>query len=293
MFTLIMPAYNEEKYVREAVESVLLQSQRDFELIAVDDGSEDSTGEILRDLAALDSRITVLSPGRVGKVAALNQAAEIARGKWIYFIGADDFLPPDALEDWTSLVAGVDPNQRVAARGRLKMTSDLKKYDGLVLPKSLKVRNFSGPLALQSQALFATILPIPETLPNEDTWWTLCIEHFATEMHFTEDIIVNYRVHQGNSISRTTGFSTFNEKYHDRQASVGLFLSRFRPRLTSVNIANLVRRIEIEEMRYSGRSLQILTVKGVGLNDRIRALVFSNPQLYRLKILLDRYVLGH
>ncbi len=95
--TLIMPAYNIEAYVARAVESVQNQTLRDWELIAVDDGSSDRTGQILDRLAERDWRIEVVHTENRGAAAARNLALERARGRYIHFLDGDDWVEPAML----------------------------------------------------------------------------------------------------------------------------------------------------------------------------------------------------
>lgn len=98
--TVIMPAYNAEKYIEGSVRSVLDQSFSDLHLIVVSDGSTDATEEILRRIARSDARLEVLSVPNGGPAAARNRALEHADGSadYILFMDADDRLLPDAAE---------------------------------------------------------------------------------------------------------------------------------------------------------------------------------------------------
>jgi hypothetical protein len=92
-----MAAYNVERYVGEAVESVLAQTFSDFELVVVDDGSTDSTPAILDRYTAEDSRIRVIRQRNAGMVTALNVGCGVARGALIARLDADDVALPDRL----------------------------------------------------------------------------------------------------------------------------------------------------------------------------------------------------
>ncbi len=98
-----MPAYNVDQYVRRAVESLQNQTLRDFELLVVDDGSKDRTGQILDTMAERDYRITVFHTPNGGAPAARNLALDNAHGTFIYFMDADDWAEPRMLEDMVAL----------------------------------------------------------------------------------------------------------------------------------------------------------------------------------------------
>ena len=96
--SVYMPAYNVAAYVHESVQSVLSQTFTDFELIIVDDGSTDSTVEILKELSAKDKRIKLFNQPHVGVSSASNFAIEQARGEFIARVDADDVAMPKRLE---------------------------------------------------------------------------------------------------------------------------------------------------------------------------------------------------
>lgn len=97
--TVIMPAYNVDRYIRRAVESLQRQSFEDWELLVVDDGSSDRTGQILDNMAARDIRITVIHQENAGAPRARNAALDKAHGRYVLFMDADDWAEPHMLED--------------------------------------------------------------------------------------------------------------------------------------------------------------------------------------------------
>lgn len=96
--SVAMAAYNSERFLAEAIESVLAQTHSDFELIIVDDGSKDRTAEILAHYAARDSRIVVLHQENQGIAGACNRAIFAARNELVSKIDSDDRMLPNRLE---------------------------------------------------------------------------------------------------------------------------------------------------------------------------------------------------
>lgn len=92
-----MPVYNTEKYIAEAINSVLVQTLVDWELIIVNDGSTDSSLQILEKFAALDKRIIIINQVNGGLSAARNTGLNVAKGEYIYFLDSDDEIIPSAL----------------------------------------------------------------------------------------------------------------------------------------------------------------------------------------------------
>lgn len=97
LVTVIIPSYNSAKLVCGAVDSILTQSFQDFEVIIVDDGSEDDTGDVIRPYLS-DSRIRYIYQSNLGLPSARNAGAKRSRGDYLAFLDADDFLATNALE---------------------------------------------------------------------------------------------------------------------------------------------------------------------------------------------------
>lgn len=96
--SVIMPVYKVEKYVGKAIESVLNQTLKELELLAVDDGSPDNSGAICDTYALRDHRLRVIHQENQGAPIARNTALDLATGKYVYFIDSDDWIEPDMLE---------------------------------------------------------------------------------------------------------------------------------------------------------------------------------------------------
>lgn len=95
MISVILPAYNAQRFLPEAIRSILEQTYREFELLIVDDGSTDDTLEIARRLAAGDSRIRVIAAEHSDLAGALNRGIAEARYEWIARMDADDIAHPE------------------------------------------------------------------------------------------------------------------------------------------------------------------------------------------------------
>lgn len=91
--SIIIPVYNAEKYLHRSIGSILRQEFLSFELILVDDGSTDSSPEVCDYYANNDQRVVVYHQNNMGASSARNQGIEIAKGKWVIFVDADDELP--------------------------------------------------------------------------------------------------------------------------------------------------------------------------------------------------------
>jgi len=97
LISIVMPVWNGERYLAEAIQSILDQTFREFEFIILDDGSTDGTPEILTRYASGDSRIRVIRLGHEGIVTALNRGVAESRAAWIARMDADDISHPERL----------------------------------------------------------------------------------------------------------------------------------------------------------------------------------------------------
>ena len=98
MFTVVMPVYNHEDYVDQAIRTVRDQAFQDWELIIVDDGSTDRSGEIIDRHAGAEARIRAVHQTNTGQAAARNNAIALARGRWMAYIDSDDKYMPQTLQ---------------------------------------------------------------------------------------------------------------------------------------------------------------------------------------------------
>ena len=97
MISVIMPCYNADHYIRQALDSVAGQSYSDWECVCTDDGSTDETGRILDLYAERDGRFRIIHQKNQGEGAARNSALAASRGEWIVFLDADDILNKNLL----------------------------------------------------------------------------------------------------------------------------------------------------------------------------------------------------
>lgn len=90
-YSIIIPAYNAEKYIEQCIRSVLAQTCTDYEIFVLDDGSADRTGEIIKEMAELYPAISFLRIPHSGAGAARNEGVRRTSGRYIIFLDADDY----------------------------------------------------------------------------------------------------------------------------------------------------------------------------------------------------------
>lgn len=143
---VVMPVYNSERYLSEAISSILRQTYRNFVLIAVDDGSTDSSSDLLRSVSAIDKRIVVLSKRNEGASAARNAALEYIEAArdfdLVCFFDSDDVVRPDFLETYVLLMKAYDADYVVA--GFLRWFKNVETHISQVEETSYLLNSFES-----------------------------------------------------------------------------------------------------------------------------------------------------
>ena len=127
LISFIIPVYNVEKYLAQCIESVLVQSHDNIEIILVDDGSTDKSGEICDNFSKTDNRVRVIHQENRGASAARNAGLGIAKGNYIAFIDSDDYVSPSMAEKLLDAISKTDSD---LAMCNFAYTDELGKRDG-------------------------------------------------------------------------------------------------------------------------------------------------------------------
>lgn len=106
--SVVIPVYNVEDFLAECLDSIVNQTLDDIEIICVNDGSKDSSLDILNDYASRDERITVIDQENGGHAVATNRGMELATGKYLFLMDSDDILDLNALEETYKLAEEKD-----------------------------------------------------------------------------------------------------------------------------------------------------------------------------------------
>ena len=98
VLSLLIPIYNVECYLRECIDSAVAQTLKDIEIICINDGSTDSSPDIIREYMERDVRVKMIDKANSGYGDSMNRGLDMARGKYVGILESDDFMEPDALE---------------------------------------------------------------------------------------------------------------------------------------------------------------------------------------------------
>ncbi len=210
--SILLPAYNSEQYLEEAVRSVLRQTHRNFELIAINDGSTDCTGKILASLAKEDSRIRVITQENLGMGESLNRAAEIARYDWLVRMDADDVMHPNRLarqlaflSERPDLVLSSTPVRYIDSYGKVigQNRSDYAFAENVrnALRKNELV-GFAHPAAIVRRDVFRTVGGYRSQFwPCDDLdLWGRILDVHPNGFLIQDEHLMFYRIH-GDSVS--------------------------------------------------------------------------------------------
>jgi glycosyltransferase involved in cell wall biosynthesis len=256
LVSVVMPNFNKGPYVAEAVRSVLTQTLSDFELVAVDDASTDSSRSLLEDLASTDSRLKlVLHSSKRGPSAARNTGIRAASGAYVALIDSDDVYSPTWLEH--GLEALSEDDRKVVysdwwvmgRRGRrIRSSRPHPRKSGLMfsgfLLQSLEVNT----AIMAPRECFLRIGLYDESIPwGEDYDMVLRLAQQYPFVYLDEEAY-GYRLHPGNSWKR---FSR-EQMYAYKASTLERHLSLEGDRLTPQER----REVETTVLSYHARSGQ-------------------------------------
>lgn len=131
LVSIIIPVYNVENYLREAVESIINQTYNNLEIFLVDDGSKDNSGKICDEYLDVDKRIKVIHKKNGGLSSARNVAMDVMNGEYVFFHDSDDIVAKDIIEAYVKLC---DENDADIVMGTtFEFIGELKKYPSVTI----------------------------------------------------------------------------------------------------------------------------------------------------------------
>jgi glycosyltransferase involved in cell wall biosynthesis len=214
--SVIMPVYNGERFIEQAIDSLLEQSFQDWELVVIDDGSTDTTPQILHQYP--DERIKVIRQKNSGEAGARNTGLKHINGEYMAFLDADDLYLPNALEDLSSFL---DQNPRygvVFSDGYIFDHQDRPLMRLTEVRPGIYTGNILDPLVMSPSVISVPVctmtrvshirkydLHFDETNNLIGTDWDFWIRLAVhVEFGYLDKVTCKYRVHTTN-ITKTTG----------------------------------------------------------------------------------------
>ena len=213
--SVIMPVYNADDYIVEAIETVLSQTLRDFELICVDDGSTDKSVEIIKSFAKKDDRVKLFEMSHIGVSTARNKGLLKSQGEYVIFLDADDFYEDTLLEKLYN--AAKENNLDIVAtdfdlydnkKDRF-IKSPEEEHGNIYAGGTVASKNEFPDFILQSTTgyvwnkLFKSafikekeILFAPELYVFEDVYFVCCALSLADRVSRVQEVLVHHRIYQ-------------------------------------------------------------------------------------------------
>ena len=200
--SVIVPVYNAEKYVHRCIDSILVQTFTDFELLLINDGSKDKSGTICDEYAAKDSRVRVFHKKNGGVSSARNVGLDNAKGIWVAYVDSDDWVTNDYLKNLLS-----------HTQGKIDLVVSFPTY----IYRDGTSKKVEYPSKLVNENNFEDIFVEHSMHQNTSPWSKLfrreLIERFnirfCEEMHIGEDLLFlyTYMIHTVNIyISKDTDY---------------------------------------------------------------------------------------
>lgn len=216
MISVIVPVYNVEKYIERCVESVLAQTHKEFELILVDDGSTDLSGEICEKLKTKDNRIRVFHQENKGLSAARNKGLIEAAGEYITYIDSDDYVDAFYLEVLHQNAVQYHADISVCGYQRVwENNKTQKRENGSEKVSLYSGRDAAAEIVEKSRSSMITawgklyhhslreLLLYPEGKVHEDEFVTYKVLYTAKKVVETGQLLYYY-FQRGNSITNDT-----------------------------------------------------------------------------------------
>ena len=216
--SVIIPTYNCDRYLSQAIDSVLNQTIEDYELVVIDDGSTDNTAQVMKQYEADKSirqhrqqSIRYIRQSNQGVAVARNHGIQLARGQLVAFLDADDWLVPTKLQhQWAIFEARPDVGmvhsgwQRVDAQGQMLM--DVKPWldcPHLDLEQWLQWKPvLPSAMMFRKEWLFKADGFDPHFPPAEDTDLVLRLAAMGCQTAWLEEITVYYRQHDESAMHK-------------------------------------------------------------------------------------------
>lgn len=217
-FSVIIPVYNVEAYLRDCLDSVLNQTFSDWEAICVNDGSTDRSALILDEYASKDERIVVVAQANSGTAAARNVGLKVAKGDYIFFLDSDDWLESNALQ---SIADQLDGEDVLCFSGR-RYFEESKEYhqadqlserqyksgmdyynDNALLPRDFAfvcvvLRVYKRSFVIGHQLFF------DDDVSYEDNLWVPIVLYYADSVKVIPDALYVYRIRTGSKMSEAS-----------------------------------------------------------------------------------------
>lgn len=246
-FSIIVPVYGVENFIRQCIDSILSQTYSDFELILVDDGSKDSSPSICDEYARVDKRVRVIHKLNGGLVSARKAGAEVATGEFIACVDGDDWVEPNYLELLGKIADFHNPDvicfgyrevfmekhndYNTGFSEGLMKRDDIEKnifpiliesYEGRTFVPSIWSKAFKRDIYINQQLSVANEIKI-----GEDQACTRPIIYNAKSLYCCNEILYNYRFNNTSMTKMRKSFDLLGPKMIGQHFASAMDISEF------------------------------------------------------------------
>lgn len=226
LVSVIVPVYNVENYLRECLDSIVAQTYRNIEVILIDDGSKDSSGEICDEYADKDNRIKVIHKENGGVSAARNTGLDVAKGEWISYVDSDDYIEDTMLETLICLAKENDVElamcsfKDISECENVTQENDIRIFSKDELIYNYVVRNTDyciteGIWDRIYKRVLVDGLRFKNDRINLDILYTMEVFTRAHKALYTSEKLYNYRAgREGNITGRKTTIDSIKDKIY-------------------------------------------------------------------------------
>lgn len=289
---MVIPVYNEINYIYDCLNSFesFDSTIYSLEIIVVDDFSEDDTYNFVKSkIHKFKNKVVLYRNVSKGKVNAYNLGVSYMSGDYLLLIGGDDLIVSTEIANRISIIKSDSPSISLC---KIKTFSKNKRFDNIVYPKNNDKGASSGGAMVMNRKMVDLAFPIPNTLPNEDTWLKIFIDINIPHIFHHPVVGLFYRIHQGNSVKLNSSFEHYSKLISDRNKAYSLFLDNYDGALGVEQRDFLIYKAKLEACRYSGRFLKIIFMRKVGFRDKISSLLLSNSFFYSIRSFAYKFLAG-
>ncbi|MEH2191983.1 MAG: glycosyltransferase [Nostoc sp.] len=225
LVSIIIPCYNAELFLYQTIESVFSQTFADYEIILIDDGSTDGTAEVIK---SFGNKISAEFGLNRGASAARNRGTELAQGKFIQYLDADDLLEPDALETRVNALESSGADVAYSDWQKLEENETGEFLPGEVIARKIEDIHFDPQIALFTdfwappaallyrREIVDAIGGWNESLPIiQDARFLLDAALVGGKFVYVSGVGANYRVHKNNSLSSRSPLGFVKDCFHN------------------------------------------------------------------------------
>lgn len=248
LVSIIIPVFNVEKYLKEALNSAIDQTYKNIEIICINDGSTDNSMQILEEYAAKDSRIKILTQENSGLSAARNTGLNVAKGEYIYFLDSDDYFDTELIDKTVNLFTdeidiisfNLEKIFELKERPEKRIYQDNFKGAHKVSPEIFEIIFEESPRNVFKNSLIKKYnIRFAENLIFEDNSFILNYLSVSDKIYILPEILYKYRI-RPNSIMHNRN----NNKHFAHRLKNLAYYENF------LKINNLTHRDDIDEFIY-------------------------------------------